>query len=68
MARNVPVAHQSEESGGYMISVNRGEPYFTDIIKLWKVHQGAKHTLAAPATSGLDIVADFARHFPEDCQ
>jgi hypothetical protein len=30
----VPVAHQSEERGGYVIGVYRGEPYFVDLPDL----------------------------------
>jgi hypothetical protein len=64
----VPVVHQSERSGGYVISVNRSEPYFVDIPKLWKHHGGSQRTLVAPPIGGMEIVADFAKHFPADCR
>jgi len=64
----VPVVHQSEQAGGYLISVHRGEPYYADIPTLWKSHAGAKRTLFAPSVDGLEVVADFGRHFPEDCR
>lgn len=64
----VPVVHQAEQSGGYQISVPRGAPYFTDIPKLWKKHYGSSRSLVAEPIGGLNIIADFATHFPEDCQ
>lgn len=36
----VPVVHLGERHGGFVISLSRGEPYFTDIPKLWKQHFG----------------------------
>ena len=64
----VPVVHQAEQSGGYVISVHRSESYFVDIAGLWKKHYGSKRTLLASSAGELEIIADFARHFPEDCQ
>lgn len=64
----VPVVHQGEQSGELKISVARGRPYFTDIQKLWKIHYRSTRTLVAAPTGGLEIIADFAKHFPEDCQ
>lgn len=63
----VPVVHHAEQSGGYVISVRRGEPYFVDLPKLWRQHYGSKRGLVSPPAGGLDIVADFGLHFPEDC-
>ena len=64
----VPVVHQAEQSGRYVISVRRGEPYFVDIPNLWKKHYGSKIAPVTTPIGGLDIIADFARHFPEDCR
>lgn len=64
----VPVVHHAEQAGGYIISVHRGEPYFSEISNLWKEHYGSKRTLVATPIGGLDIIADFANHFPEDCK
>jgi hypothetical protein len=63
----VPVVHLGQQSGEFVIGVSRGEPYFTDIQKLWKIHRGSRRTLVTPSVGGLSIVADFGRHFPEDC-
>lgn len=64
----VPVVHKGESSGGYVFSVRRAEPYFVDIEKLWRKHRGSKRTMVAPSVEPAQIVADFAHHFPEDCQ
>ena len=64
----VPVVHQGQEKGEFVIGVHRGEPYFTDISKLWREHYGAARTIKSESTDGLNIIADFATHFPEDCQ
>jgi hypothetical protein len=63
----VPVIHQGEKDGGYVFGINRGEPYFADLPKLWKKHYGSKRTLVSSPVGGLEIIADFATHFPADC-
>jgi len=64
----VPVRHQGDEKGGYVIGVRHGQLYFTDIPKLWREHHGIERTIKSAPVGGLDIIADFGRHFPEDCQ
>lgn len=65
---SVPVVHLAQQSGGYVISVSRGEPYFIDIQKLWKKHYGSKRTLVATPIDALSVAVDFINHFPEDNQ
>lgn len=62
----VPIVHVGEKSGGYFFGVGRGEPYFEDIPNLWRKHRGASRALSADPVDGLQVVADFAQHFPED--
>lgn len=64
----VPVVHQGEEKGGFVIGIHRGQPYFTDIPKLWHKHRGSVCTIKSKPMDELDIIADFSRHFPEDCK
>ena len=64
----VPVVHQAEQSGGYVISVQRGEPFFLEIQALWKKHHGSQHNMSAPRVEALQVIADFVSHFPEDSQ
>ena len=63
----VPVIHQGEESGGYVVGVNRSDPYFEDLQKYWKAQYPSN---AAPPTESVDalkIIADFAAQFPNNC-
>ena len=64
----VPVVHQGQDKGEYVIGINRGEPYFVDIPKLWREHYGTRRTLRSEPVDGLSIVAEFGRHFAEDCR
>src|SRR5574337_1368939 len=64
---SVPIVHIGEKQGGYAMLVVRGEPYFKDIQAWWKRHRGSKLTLTGPKTEVLDVIADFGRHFPENC-
>ena len=63
----LPVAHASEQSGGYVIGVHRSEPYFLDFPRLWKEHRGGVRKMVTKPEDGLQIIADFGTHFPEDC-
>ena len=63
----VPVVHQGQDNGEYVICVRRGEPYFEDITRLWHEHYMATRSGRSDKADGLQIVADFGRHFPEDC-
>ncbi len=62
----VPVVHQSEQSGAYVIGVGPSEPYFDDLLSLWKTHFPSKRTPPAMAADSLRIIADFAAQFPDD--
>ncbi|BEP44070.1 hypothetical protein [Variovorax sp. V15] len=64
----VPVIHQGESRGGFVISVSRSEPYFVDLKPLWAHHQPGHKVAAAGNADNLAIVADFAAQFPEDCR
>lgn len=43
----VPVVHVGEDVGGYVISVDRGDGYFDNILALWKQHRGSPCHLSA---------------------
>lgn len=64
---SVPVVHQSEMSGGFVIGVRRGEPYFSEIQDLWKNHYGSARMLVESHSDAIRVVADFGTHFPQDC-
>ena len=61
----VPVIHESQLAGEYVVGVDRCEPYFADIPKLWK--QLHPYTPVQPkcAYDNLQVVAHFGYQFPE---
>jgi hypothetical protein len=63
----VPIIHRSERTGEFVVGVNRGEPYFVDLPRMWKEHAGQIRSVIDPPIEGLELVADFGRHFPADC-
>jgi hypothetical protein len=63
----VPVVHLGEHNGGYVIGLTRGEPYFIDIPELWRQHYRTSSSRNIQEADGLEIVADFGKHFPNDC-
>jgi len=65
----VPMIHIGEHPGtaGYVFGINRGEPYFLDIPKLWKKHAGTPRGLPVATVGALNIAADLGLHFPNDC-
>ena len=63
----VPVVHIGEREGGYVIGVSRGEPYFSEIPKLWKKHSRSTSSRTFEESSLTEIIGGFAIHFPDDC-
>lgn len=63
----VPVIHQGEEQGGYVIGVHRSDPRFANLRALWKAHYPSRKTPPATVADGVKISADFATQFPNDC-
>ena len=62
----VPVVHQSEQIGGYVIGVGPSDPYFDDLQSLWKANFPSKRTPPAMAADSLRVIEDFAAQFPDD--
>ena len=63
----VPVIHEGEMSGGYVIGVSVGNPYFKDLHNLWRARFPSSPVSVSREADGLKTIADFAAHFPEDC-
>jgi hypothetical protein len=61
----VPVRHQSQGMGEFVIAVGRGDHYYKDITGYWKSHFPADLPAPVGEFDGLKVVADFARQFPE---
>lgn len=68
MSLLVPVVHQAETTGRRSIAVDRGDPYFKELQRLWN----ERFPLARPApcstASEEQIAADFGVQFPHDAQ
>lgn len=62
----VPVVHVGERAGGYIIGVQRGQPYFDDIQALWSARYPEPQQPPPAEADNLEIVSHFATQFPED--
>lgn len=62
----VPVVHEGERTGGYVIGAHRSDPYFADLRTLWKARYPSTRTLPTTDVDGLKIIAGFANQFPDD--
>ena len=68
MSLVVPVRHQSEQVGQRVIAVDRGDPYFKELQRLWKERfpSSAKSRAAGLEATAAEVQADFELQFPED--
>ena len=64
----VPVVHQGERSGGYVIGAHRGDPYFSELRVLWKTRYPSERVPPENEADGLKVIADFATQFPSEAQ
>jgi hypothetical protein len=68
LALNVPVIHEGEAGGWRVIAVDRVDPYFKELQRLWL----ERHRLTRPApkrmVDKLRIEADFVAQFPDDAR
>jgi hypothetical protein len=60
----VPIIHQGQEEGGFIVPVFRGEPEFAEIRRLWKLYYPAQKIPPTTQVDGLRIIGDFANQFP----
>ena len=66
MSLLVPVVHQGEHLGRRVIAVDRGDPYFAELQRLWKARHPVARPLPALPVDPARIDADFALPFPHD--
>ncbi len=66
MSLLVPVIHQAEATGTRSITVDRGDPYFRELQRLWRERFPATRPPAVSATSEAEIAGNFATQFPND--
>lgn len=64
----VPVVHQGERSGNYVIGVHRNDPYFAELRTLWKARYPSVRIPPTTEADGLKIIADFVTQFPNDAE
>lgn len=66
MSLIVPVIHQAEAAGARTITIDRGDPYFAELQRLWQQRFPAARPAPVSAASADQITADFAAQFPHD--
>lgn len=66
MSLRVPVIHEGEPTGRRMITIDRGDPYFAELQRLWKARHPMARPLPALPVDAARIDADFAAQFPHD--
>jgi len=64
----VPVVHQAESTGRRVIAVDRGDPYFKELQRLWNERFPVTRPAPCSAAPEEQIAADFAIQFPHDTQ
>ena len=67
MSLIIPVVHQGEHKGRQTVIVDRGDPYFAELQRLWAQRYPATRSqpAASPATAAR-VAADFTTQFPAD--
>jgi hypothetical protein len=60
----VPVVHEGEAEGGYVVGVDRSSPYFGQLRALWRERYPLANASPPVAVDNLQIVGDFANQFP----
>lgn len=66
MSLVVPVVHQGEPSGRRTIAVDRGDPYFVELQRLWKERYPLVRPAPVSEVPATRIAEDFFRQFPDD--
>ena len=61
---SVPVVHEGQSTGHYVVEIDRGNPYFADIRELWRLRYPMAPRPPAATADGSKIGADFASQFP----
>lgn len=66
MSLLVPVVHQGESSGRRTIAVDRGDPYFAELQRLWKERYPLVRPAPVSEVPASRIAEDFVTQFPDD--
>lgn len=65
-ALHVPVVHHSEAAALHTIAVERADPYFGELQRLWRSRFPAPNPAPGPERDPAKVAADFAHHFPSE--
>ena len=68
LALLVPVIHQGEASGRHQIAVERADPYFRELQRLWQERHPRTRPAPRRSVDRARIEADFAQQFPDDAR
>jgi hypothetical protein len=68
MALTVPVVHQGEVQGRHVVAVDRIDPYFRELVRLWQQRHPAARRPPAWVADSQRVRADFAAQFPDDAR
>ena len=68
VALSVPVVHQGEHQGDFVIGIHTNDPNFKNVLALWKEHYPTKRNPPETKAEGFKIIGDFALQFPNECK
>lgn len=64
----MPVVHEGEREGGFVVGVHRSDPAFAQVRALWKQRYPQKPRVPTTEVDELDLMGAFATQFPDDSQ
>ncbi len=65
-ALHVPVIHQGEAEGRRCIAVERADPYFRELQRLWATRHPLHREPPVTLVDEAQVEADFVMQFPDD--
>jgi hypothetical protein len=64
LALHVPVVHEGEVAGSRSIAVERSEPYFGELLRLWRSRHPTNRKPPTAHAEETQVADDFSLHFP----
>jgi hypothetical protein len=65
---HVPVIHEGEAGGRRAIAVDRVDPYFKELQRLWLERHPLTRATPRQVVDAQRVEADFAAQFPDDAR
>lgn len=66
LALHVPVVHEGEAAGSRSVAVERTDPYFGELQRLWRSRHPKQKRLPTAPVEDSQVAKDFKLHFPAD--